>query len=349
MQISKNLFSCNTHSLFMHTFGLLLFTSSTSYALFESYDQKKAKARSLISIASIKYNQNFDEIPLYSNKESALERNLYKLGFDINYADQITNHRLQKDIDELYGAASSLRPWNPFYSMESDAAELHDELLHYAYKAERVVNSIKSNYKFIKGHKVYHLYDGLPTRCHEMACWIYNYYYTSCSSRMYALLNYEDNVCKDIRFIDSFNASDRASYPNLYNKLRLRTSEMMMSINLLKNSYEYQDALRQKRLEEERIAEMQRLARERELRAEQERIWLELCAARYALEVERYDFERQQQACCRPVCHDCQSCCENKPCYGNSQKFSDQEFAEQIRRLQLEIDALKRQSSGYRY
>ena len=349
MQISKNLCTFKVHTLFFYTFGLLLLTGSTTHALFESYDQKKAKARSLISLLSIKYDQFFDEIPLYSNKESALERNLCKLGFDINYAHEITKARLQSDIDELNATAASLRPWNPFSSMEYDAAELHDRLIHYACKAERVINPIKNNYKFIKGHKVCQLYDSLPTRCHEMAYWIYNSYDTCYSSRMHALLNYEDNVYQDIRFIDSFNAADRAAYPNLCDTLRLRKSAMMTSISLLKNSYEYQDALRQKRLEQERIAEMQRLAREQALRAEQERIWLELCMARRALELERYNFEHRQQACCKSAYCGCLSCCCNSPCYGDSQCLSDYEIAEQIRRLQAEINDLKRQSSGYRY
>lgn len=267
------------------------FISSSTYAVFESLEQRKYNANRLLTNLSIKYNQYFEEIPAYRNKECAIESNLIKLGYDLYFIQEITCQKLQADINSLYSAASSLKPWNPFSEMDYDTQDLYNEVIYCAYKAERVINPLVENFTFIKGCQIYRSYYGLPLNSYEMASWIYG---RSQGTRDSLLLNYEESVLKDVRFIDSFNSADYLAYPYLYDKLRSLRYEILSSVSRLKISYDYQQALYYKRLEEERIAAIQKAEREREYRAEVERKLVDIQRERYALEVAIQDLQWQQ-------------------------------------------------------
>gem|GEM_PF-2452947 len=293
MQTFKNIYS-KKQGLLSLIVGLFVVSTSTSYAVFESLDQRKYNARRLLTPLVVKYNQSFEEIPTYQNKECAIEFNLVQLGFDVYFIDEVTTVKLEEDIHSLYHAAWTLKPWNPFSDMDADTLMLYNELLNCAYKAERVIYPIIKNYTFIQGCQIYHSYNGLPLQSYDMSTWICSRMKSGYYETYQVLLKYESTVMKDVRFIDSFNSFDRAAYPYLYDKLRSLRYEIIASIDRLKCSYEYQQALYYKQLEDNRIAEQQRIEREREYRAKIERQLLEIRRERYELEATIQDLQWQQ-------------------------------------------------------
>jgi len=290
MQYLKDISSKKNRLL--HIIGLgFFFISSSTYAVFESLEQRKYNANRLLTTLSIKYNQYFEEIPAYRNKECAIESNLIKLGYDLYFIQEITCQNLQADINSLYSAASSLKPWNPFAEMDYDTQMLYNDVIYCAHKAEQVINPLVQNFTFVKGCQIYRSYYGLPLNSYEMASWIYS---RSQGTRDSLLLTYEESVLKDIRFIDSFTSANCAAYPYLYDKLRSLRYEILSSVSRLKVSYDYQQALYYKRLEEERVAAIQKAEREREYRAEVERQLVDIQRERYALELVIQDLQWQQ-------------------------------------------------------
>jgi len=222
-----------------------------------------------------KYGQNFNLYDDYS--EQAVINNLYRLGIRLDQIDGNFYTKLAQDNKALSDAGYSIW-WHGLKNLE-------DQKNLYLSNSKKLISYFNRHQDFIYGCQIINFYNKLPLYAHEVPVWARNQYL----GKQYPLI-----ACMQDIKIDKQHLMSLQRYSGQYIAQKACATQRMLDnvIDILYNSYAYQQEVDQKR-QDELLIEYNRAERELlEIARQQTRALNE--ANRFAAERNRIEWDRSQ-------------------------------------------------------